>query len=120
MPFEVNTVDQYQGRDKDIVILSCTKSAKPTDCSAGSSSSQAKSKEFEILEDVRRLTVAITRSRHKLIIVGDVASLAEYSPYQKLFTCIPEMGRTAVTDERNGFEWPFLMDHLALVLRETD
>lgn len=27
---EVNTVDQYQGRDKDAIIYSCTRSARPT------------------------------------------------------------------------------------------
>lgn len=113
-PFEVNTVDQYQGRDKDIVIFSCTKSAKPSEGGAVASS---KSREFEILEDLRRLTVAVTRSKHKLIIVGDVSSLTEYTPFQKLFSSITEMGRTSVNDDRNGFEWQPLMDQLAQVLR---
>lgn len=117
-PFEVNTVDQYQGRDKDIVIFSCTKSAKLVD-GVGSSSS-SKTREFEILEDLRRLTVAVTRSKHKLIILGDVDSLTEYTPFQRLFRSIPQMGQTAVTDDRNGFEWEPLMDQLSLVLRTTD
>lgn len=115
-PFEVNTVDQYQGRDKDIVIFSCTKSSK---LSEGESSSD-KSREFEILEDLRRLTVAITRSKHKLIIIGDVDSLREYKPFQRLFASVTEMGRTAVTDDRNGFEWEPIMDQLSQILRGTD
>lgn len=116
-PFEVNTIDQYQGRDKDIVIFSCTKSAKPTD---GAGPSRNTSREFEILEDLRRLTVAITRSRHKLIILGDVNSLMEYTPFRRLFASITAMGRTAVTDDRNGFEWQPLMDQLSQLFRESD
>ncbi|GLV38467.1 DNA replication helicase/nuclease 2 [Carabus blaptoides fortunei] len=64
---EMNTVDQYQGRDKDVIIYSCTKSRKASKTKTVSG--------YEILEDKRRLTVAITRAKHKLIIIGDFLTL---------------------------------------------
>ncbi|KAF3828144.1 hypothetical protein GH733_001990, partial [Mirounga leonina] len=53
---EVNTVDKYQGRDKSIILLG------------------------ELLKDWRRLNVAITRAKHKLILLGCVPSLNRYPP----------------------------------------
>lgn len=75
---EVNTVDQYQGRDKDIILYSCTQSDK------------TKVKEACILGDKNRMTVAITRAKHKLIIIGSVQTLQCYSIFQKLFHSIPQ------------------------------
>ncbi|CAG0890044.1 unnamed protein product [Cyprideis torosa] len=60
---EVNTVDQFQGQDKEVVIYSCVRS------SAESTESDVEAK--GILEDHRRLTVAITRAKHKLVIFGN-------------------------------------------------
>ncbi|XP_014211220.1 DNA replication ATP-dependent helicase/nuclease DNA2 [Copidosoma floridanum] len=75
---EVNTVDQYQGRDKDVIIYSCSKSVpKDTDIA-----------EFDILEDKQRLTVAVTRAKHKLIIVGDLNTLNRYTPFKKLIKAL--------------------------------
>ncbi|XP_040831779.1 DNA replication ATP-dependent helicase/nuclease DNA2 [Ochotona curzoniae] len=68
---EVNTVDKYQGRDKSIVLVSFVRSNK--DGTLG-----------ELLKDWRRLNVAITRAKHKLILVGCVPSLNRYPPLEKL------------------------------------
>uniref|UniRef100_A0A452TNP0 DNA replication ATP-dependent helicase/nuclease DNA2 n=1 Tax=Ursus maritimus TaxID=29073 RepID=A0A452TNP0_URSMA len=54
---EVNTVDKYQGRDKSIILVSFVRSNK--DGPLG-----------ELLKDWRRLNVAITRAKHKLILLG--------------------------------------------------
>ncbi|XP_037778324.1 DNA replication ATP-dependent helicase/nuclease DNA2-like [Penaeus monodon] len=69
---EVNTVDQYQGRDKSVIIYSCVRSGV-TQVEAG-----------EILQDERRLNVAVTRAKHKLIMVGDVTTLKLYTPFKQL------------------------------------
>uniref|UniRef100_A0AAF5PYN7 DNA replication ATP-dependent helicase/nuclease n=1 Tax=Wuchereria bancrofti TaxID=6293 RepID=A0AAF5PYN7_WUCBA len=61
---EVNTVDQYQGRDKSIIILSFVW----TD--------EAENRKSELLADCRRINVAITRAKHKLILVGCQKSLS--------------------------------------------
>lgn len=73
---EINTVDQYQGRDKDAIIYTCTRS-EPQD------SFEERASET-ILHDIRRLTVAVTRAKHKLVVVGDSGTLKHYPPFAKL------------------------------------
>ncbi|XP_065152926.1 DNA replication ATP-dependent helicase/nuclease DNA2 [Paramisgurnus dabryanus] len=68
---EVNTVDKYQGRDKSIIIVSFVRNN--TDGNLG-----------ELLQDWRRLNVAITRAKHKLIMIGSAPSLRRYAPLEKL------------------------------------
>ncbi|XP_076981221.1 DNA replication ATP-dependent helicase/nuclease DNA2 isoform X2 [Tamandua tetradactyla] len=70
---EVNTVDKYQGRDKSIILVSFVRSNK--DGTLG-----------ELLKDWRRLNVAITRAKHKLILLGCVPSLNRYPPLEKLLS----------------------------------
>ncbi|KYN37622.1 DNA2-like helicase [Trachymyrmex septentrionalis] len=95
---EVNTVDQYQGRDKDVILYSCTKSVE----------SDTK-KEFEILDDQRRLTVAITRARHKLIIIADKITLLRYVPFKNLFDVIEEKNVINLQDGEEDFSWKSLI-----------
>uniref|UniRef100_A0A3B5AA44 DNA replication ATP-dependent helicase/nuclease DNA2 n=1 Tax=Stegastes partitus TaxID=144197 RepID=A0A3B5AA44_9TELE len=64
---EVNTVDKYQGRDKSLIVLSFVRSTLG-----------------ELLKDWRRLNVAITRAKHKLLMVGSAATLRRYTPVEKL------------------------------------
>ncbi|KAJ2385683.1 DNA replication endonuclease-helicase Dna2 [Coemansia sp. RSA 2559] len=59
---EVHTIDRYQGRDSDIVIISFVRS----------NTSQAIG---DLLRDWRRINVAITRARYKLIMVGSQKTL---------------------------------------------
>jgi DNA replication ATP-dependent helicase Dna2 len=47
-------------------------------------------KEFEILNDKRRLTVAITRAKKKLIMIGCVENLVRYKPLCSLISFIKE------------------------------
>ncbi|KHN81559.1 DNA replication ATP-dependent helicase/nuclease DNA2 [Toxocara canis] len=55
---EVNTVDQYQGRDKRVIIVSLVWTERDG------------ARRSELLSDARRVNVAITRAKHKLILVG--------------------------------------------------
>ncbi|KAF6776114.1 hypothetical protein AHF37_04838 [Paragonimus kellicotti] len=59
---EVNTVDQFQGRDKRAIVLSLTV------CTSKQIARRSSSR--NLLEDLARLTVALTRAKHKLLIVG--------------------------------------------------
>ncbi|XP_034380410.1 DNA replication ATP-dependent helicase/nuclease DNA2 [Arvicanthis niloticus] len=69
---EVNTVDKYQGRDKSLILVSFVRSND--DGTLG-----------ELLKDWRRLNVAMTRAKHKLILLGSVSSLKRFPPLEKLF-----------------------------------
>uniref|UniRef100_A0A8D8UI54 DNA replication ATP-dependent helicase/nuclease n=1 Tax=Cacopsylla melanoneura TaxID=428564 RepID=A0A8D8UI54_9HEMI len=76
---EVNTVDQYQGRDKSVILYSST-------CSK-------QNKESKVLNDPKRLTVAISRSKHKLIILGDSTVIEQtHKVFNKLIDHIRECG----------------------------
>lgn len=101
---EVNTVDQYQGRDKSIIIYSCTQSKLNADA--------PKSSEVEILEDRRRLTVAITRAKHKLIMIGDVNCLNNHTPFRDLFKHMSGLSKFTVENGKFGFSWSKLLEDL--------
>lgn len=68
---EVNTVDKYQGRDKNVIIVSFVRS-------------NAEGNLGELLQDWRRLNVAITRAKHKLLMLGSAPTLRRYAPLEKL------------------------------------
>lgn len=61
---EMHTADKFQGRDKEVVILSCVRSNP--DRNLG-----------DLLRDWRRVNVAFTRARTKLLVVGSKATLRE-------------------------------------------
>jgi DNA replication ATP-dependent helicase Dna2 len=59
---EMHTADRFQGRDKEVVILSLVRSNEQ--CAIG-----------ELLKDWRRINVAFTRAKTKLLVVGSRATL---------------------------------------------
>ncbi|XP_053720332.1 DNA replication ATP-dependent helicase/nuclease DNA2 [Synchiropus splendidus] len=75
---EVNTVDKYQGRDKSVIVLSFVRSTTEEE-NLG-----------ELLKDWRRLNVAITRAKHKLLMVGSAATLRRYAPVEKLLNYLQQ------------------------------
>jgi len=66
----VNTVDGFQGQERDIILISLVRAN-----GAG---------EIGFLHDLRRMNVALTRARMKVIILGDVSTLAHHPFYRKL------------------------------------
>ncbi|NEU70152.1 AAA family ATPase [Spirosoma agri] len=68
----VNTIDSFQGQERDIVYISMTRS-----------NAQG---EIGFLSDVRRMNVAMTRARKKLVVVGDSATLASLPFYTDFVT----------------------------------
>ncbi len=58
---EIDTVDGFQGREKEAVVISLVRSNREG--------------EIGFLQDTRRMNVALTRARRKLIVVGDSATL---------------------------------------------
>lgn len=67
---EIDTVDGFQGREKEAVLISLVRSN--TACEIG------------FLADTRRMNVALTRARRKLMVVGDSATIAAHEFYAKL------------------------------------
>lgn len=80
---EIDTVDGFQGREKEAVVISLVRSNATG--------------EIGFLSDARRMNVALTRARRKLIIIGDSATLAADEFFQSLLTWIEQTGsnRTA-------------------------
>ncbi len=63
----VNTIDSFQGQERDIVCISLVRSNTKND--------------IGFLSDIRRMNVAMTRARKKLIVIGDSATLSSSTFY---------------------------------------
>ncbi len=75
---EIDSVDGFQGREKEVVILSLVRSNSEGDVG--------------FLADVRRMNVALTRARRKLLVIGDSATLASHPFYEGLFAYFESIG----------------------------
>ena len=78
----VNTVDGFQGQERDVILISMVR---------GNDEGR-----IGFLGDLRRMNVAITRARMKLIILGDTATLSHTPFYRKLIEHVTEHGRMLV------------------------
>jgi len=75
---EVNTVDGFQGREKEIILISFVRSNKE--------------KILGFLADLRRLNTAITRAKRKLILIGDSETLKSHPTYRKFLEFVAKKG----------------------------
>lgn len=87
---EVDTVDGFQGREKEAVVVSLTRANE-----AG---------EVGFLSDVRRMNVALTRARKKLVVVGDGATVARHPFYEAFLRHAQETGAWRSAWDRPGAE----------------
>lgn len=62
---EVNTVDSFQGREKDIVIVSCVRAREPRNLAG----------DIGFVSSLQRLNVALTRAKESLIVCGHFQTL---------------------------------------------
>lgn len=83
----INTIDSFQGQERDVIYISMTRSN--TDSSIG------------FLSDIRRMNVAMTRARKKLIVIGDSVTLARLPFYANFI---------AYTESINAYHsaWEFM------------
>jgi ATP-dependent RNA/DNA helicase IGHMBP2 len=75
---EVDTVAGFQGREKDAVIVSLVRSNEQG--------------EVGFLADVRRMNVAMTRARKKLVVIGDGATVSRHPFYEALIRHAEQAG----------------------------
>lgn len=70
----VNTVDGFQGQERDVVFISLVRANE--------------NGQIGFLNDLRRMNVAITRARMKLVILGDADTMTRHPFYKKLMEYI--------------------------------
>lgn len=70
----VNTVDGFQGQERDVIFISLVRANE--------------NGQIGFLNDLRRMNVAITRARMKLVILGEAATLTKHPFYRKLMEYI--------------------------------
>jgi ATP-dependent RNA/DNA helicase IGHMBP2 len=68
----VNTIDSFQGQERDIIYIGLTRSNADN--------------KIGFLADIRRMNVAMTRARKKLIVIGDSGTLARLPFYANFIT----------------------------------
>ena len=70
----VNTVDGFQGQERDVIFISLVRANEDG--------------QIGFLNDLRRMNVAITRARMKLVILGDAVTLTKHPFYKRLMSFI--------------------------------
>ncbi len=74
----VNTIDSFQGQERDVVYISLVRSNEK--------------QEIGFLKDYRRMNVAMTRARKKLVVIGDSATLASDKFYREFIDFTEKKG----------------------------
>ncbi len=83
----INTIDSFQGQERDIVYIGMTRSNSDN--------------KIGFLSDIRRMNVAMTRARKKLVVIGDSVTLSRLPFYA---------GFISFAEERNAWQsaWEFM------------
>ncbi len=84
----INTVDSFQGQERDVIYISLVRSNNEGD--------------IGFLSDIRRMNVATTRARKKLVIIGDSATISRHPFYDGLLGYVNEIGAY-----RSAFEFMY-------------
>lgn len=74
----VNTVDAFQGQERDVIYISLTRSNEQN--------------EIGFLKEYRRMNVALTRAKSKLVVFGDSATLGKDSFYNAVLDYVQDIG----------------------------
>lgn len=95
---EAHTTDRFQGRDKDVVVMSCVRS-------------NDRAVVGDLLKDWRRVNVAVTRAKKKLIIIGSKNTLCQGDQLLGRLTSMCEergwmLDLPAAAHEDTSHSWP--------------
>lgn len=83
---EIGSVDSFQGREKEVVILSLVRSNDTG--------------EVGFLDDTRRMNVGMTRARRLLIVIGDSGTIVRHPFYKDFLAYVEQLGA-----HRSAYEW---------------
>ncbi|MDP6119174.1 MAG: IGHMBP2 family helicase [Planctomycetota bacterium] len=75
---EIDSVDGFQGREKEAIVISMVRSNDTG--------------EIGFLGDIRRMNVAMTRARRKLMVIGDSATISSHKFYQRVLDHFDRIG----------------------------
>ena len=106
---EVNTIDSFQGQERDIIVMSCVRTGG-----------------IGFLSDTQRLNVALTRARRSLLLCGNFTSLQVSTYYSLLHYVTQDATHTALVMNLCHFMsqwwcWRFkdsVICHVACVVRD--
>lgn len=83
---QIHTIDSFQGQEKDIIYISLTRSNS--------------NQQIGFLADIRRMNVAMTRAKKKLIVIGDSGTVGQYAFYKGMLDYV-----TSLNNYRSVWEW---------------
>jgi ATP-dependent RNA/DNA helicase IGHMBP2 len=74
----VDTIDGFQGQERDVIFISLVRSNPEG--------------EIGFLSDTRRMNVALTRAKRKLVVIGDSSTIGTHPFYQRFLNYVEEKG----------------------------
>ena len=86
----VHTVDGFQGQERDVILISLVRANEDG--------------KIGFLNDLRRMNVAITRARMKLMILGDASTLTRHAFYNELYNYISQRGKIITINTKQEHE----------------
>lgn len=86
----VHTVDGFQGQERDVILISLVRANEDG--------------KIGFLNDLRRMNVAITRARMKLMILGDGSTLTRHAFYKELYNYISQRGKIITINTKQEHE----------------
>ncbi|NWI38520.1 SETX helicase, partial [Picathartes gymnocephalus] len=100
-PGEVDTVDAFQGREKDCIIVSCVRANSSEGSTLAHFGSLVFVLSLRFLASLQRLNVTITRARFSLFILGRLQTLMEDKNWNHLIQDAQKRGAIIRTTEKN-------------------
>lgn len=83
----VMTIDSFQGQDKAVMVVSLVRSNAEKLCG-------------DLLKDSRRINVALTRAKHKVVVIGDSSTVTEVALLHKVMSMFHSLGTVQCLDEK--------------------
>ena len=83
-------VDGFQGQERDVILISLVRANEDG--------------KIGFLNDLRRMNVAITRARMKLMILGDASTLTRHAFYKELYNYISQRGKIITINTKQEHE----------------